>query len=302
MILAQDITKQYHGHEALRKFSAEFKSGEVTGLLGPNGAGKTTFIRTLNQIIKADSGEIEINGKPLSSKHIESIGYLPEERGLYKKMRVLKQIVYFGRLKGLTKAVATENAVKWLEKFELKEWANSRILELSKGMAQKVQFIITVIHDPDILILDEPFSGFDPINTNLIKKEIQNFKDEGKTVVLSTHNMQSVEEICDSVVLLNRGRKILDGPVQTVRETYRPHIYKVAFTGSIIGFTNALWTDFELVDRKQIGDNRFTVYIKMLNDNDVNSLLTTVIPHVKIESVEEVLPGMDEIFIKAISS
>jgi len=302
LIVASDITKQYHGHLALKKFNAEFRAAEVTGLLGPNGAGKTTFIRILNQIIRSDSGWIDVDSKTLSPIHIKQIGYLPEERGLYKKMRVLDQIVYFGRLKGLDRSTAIQKAMEWLEKFELGEWKNKKVGQLSKGMAQKVQFIITVIHNPSILILDEPFSGFDPINTNLIKKEILAFKESGKAVILSTHNMQSVEEICDKVILLNKGKKILDGPVKKLREEFRPHIYKITFKGSIIGFTNALWAGYELIDRQQLGNEHFTVQIKMLNNNDVNSLLSTIIPHVKVEAVEEILPGMSDIFIKAVES
>ena len=300
-IQANNITKSYHGHEALKDFSAEFKSGRITGLLGPNGAGKTTFIRILNQIIGQDSGELLVDGKRVEQDFIDRIGYLPEERGLYKKMKVLKQVVYLAQIKGLSKEKATERANEWLDKLGLSEWKNKRVEQLSKGMAQKVQFISTVIHDPDVIILDEPFSGFDPINTNEIRNTILELKDAGKTIILSTHNMGSVEEICDDIILLNQGEKLLDGELKGVKQDFREEVYRVTFRGNIIGFTNALWAGYELIDREQLGNEHFSVRIKLIGNNTINDLLNTTIPHVKIEGVQEILPGMEDIFIKSVN-
>lgn len=299
-IVAENIHKYYNNHVALKSFSAEFKSGHITGLLGPNGAGKTSFIRILNQILKPDGGSLMFDGHQLSSKHIEQIGYLPEERGLYKKMKVLDQIVYLARLKGLDKSSAKAEALSWLDKLGLNDWKKARIESLSKGMAQKIQFICTVIHDPQILILDEPFSGFDPINTNLIKQEIFKQKEAGKTILLATHNMASVEEICEDVILLNKGTKIIDGSVKDIKQSFRPNIYEVEFKGNMIGFTNALWAGYELIDRTQLSNDHFSARIKLLNDNTLNNLLSTVLSHVQIQRVEELLPDMNEIFIKAV--
>lgn len=299
-ILAENIHKYYNNHVALKSFSAEFKSGHITGLLGPNGAGKTSFIRILNQILKPDGGSLKFDGEAINSAHTEKIGYLPEERGLYKKMKVIDQIVYLARLKGLDKSKAKSEALNWLEKLGLSDWQKARIETLSKGMAQKIQFICTVIHDPQILILDEPFSGFDPINTNLIKQEIFKQKEAGKTILLATHNMASVEEICDDVILLNKGTKIIDGTVKHIKTEYRPNIYELEFKGNIIGFTNALWAGYELLDRTQISKDHFSVRIKLLNDNTLNNLLSTVLNEVQVQRVEELLPDMNEIFIKAV--
>ena len=299
-LVADHITKIYNGHTAIRDVSLTLTPGRVTGLLGPNGAGKTTFIRILNRIISADSGSVQIDGHPLSAKHIAHIGYLPEERGLYKKMRVLSHILYLARLRGLDKHEATRSALDWLEKLGLAQWKQARIEQLSKGMAQKVQFISTIIHQPGILILDEPFSGFDPVNANLIKQEILALREAGTTIMLSTHNMNSVEEICDDIVLINEGRAMLSGKIDEVKAAHRAHIYEIEFKGNIIGFTNALWAGYELLDRKQLGNEHFSVRLKLLNENTLNQLLTTVIPHVQIERVQEVVPSMSDIFLQTI--
>jgi len=299
-ITANGIHKYYNNHVALKDFSARFETGKITGLLGPNGAGKTTFIRILNQILKADIGNLTIGDTPIHAKHVNSIGYLPEERGLYKQMKVLDQIVYLARLKGMTSKSARSSAEQWLSILGLSEWKNARTVSLSKGMAQKIQFIITVIHDPDILIFDEPFSGFDPINTNLIKAEILKLKADQKTIILATHNMASVEEICDNVIMLNRGKKMLDGSVKELKHSHRPNIYEIQFEGNMIGFTNALWAGYELIDKKQLSPNHFIAHIKLLNDNTLNTLLSTVLSHVKIERVSEILPDMNDIFISTI--
>ncbi len=299
-IEAQNIVKRYANHTALKDFSVVLESGKITGLLGPNGAGKTSFIRVLNQIIGADEGKILVDGNVLNKSHIPSFGYLPEERGLYSNMKVLTHIVYLARLKGLDKQTASQKAQDWLDKLDLSEWKNAKVRQLSKGMAQKIQFICTVIHDPEIIILDEPFSGFDPINAELIKQEILELKEAGKTIVLSTHNMNSVESICDNIILLNYGNKILDGSIKEVKESHRPNTYHIQFKGNVIGFTNALWAGYELIEREQLGNEHFVATIKLLNDNTINNLLDTVIPHVQIEGVNEVIPSMNDIFIQAI--
>jgi len=299
-IKAENISKNYNHHVALKDFSAEFLPGKITGLLGPNGAGKTTFIRILNQIIEADSGTVTIDSNKLKKAQLKKIGYLPEERGLYKKMKVAKHIRYLARLKGLDKTTAKEKTEFWLEKLQLKEWRNKRIEQLSKGMAQKVQFISTIIHEPELLILDEPFSGFDPINTFMIRKEILELKKAGKTIILSTHNMNSVEEICDHVILLNNGKTLLNDELKTIRKNFSTNSYKITFKGNIIAFTNALWAGYELVSQEKLDNEHHCVHLRMLNNNTVNNLLNTVLPHVKIQEIVEIKPGMEDVFIKAI--
>ena len=216
-----NVTKRYADHLALDNVSLSVPEGQIYGLLGPNGAGKTTLIRILNQITGPDMGKVLIDGEPLQPKHVERIGYLPEERGLYKKMKVGEQAIYLAQLKGISKPEATRRLKQWFEKFEIGDWWNKTVEELSKGMQQKVQFITTVIHEPDILIFDEPFSGFDPINANLLKESMLELRDKGATILLSTHNMNSVEELCDSISLINKGEKILEGKVSDIKEQHR---------------------------------------------------------------------------------
>ena len=216
-----NVTKRYAEHMALNNVSLSVPEGCIYGLLGPNGAGKTTLIRILNQITGPDTGKVLIDGQPLQPQHVERIGYLPEERGLYKKMKVGEQAIYLAQLKGISKTEATKRLKVWFDKFEIGDWWNKTVEELSKGMQQKVQFITTVIHEPDILIFDEPFSGFDPINANLLKKSILELRDKGATILLSTHNMNSVEELCDSISLINKGEKILEGKVEEIKEQHR---------------------------------------------------------------------------------
>ena len=216
-----NVTKRFADHVALNKVSLTVPEQSVYGLLGPNGAGKTTLIRILNQITGPDSGQVLIDGEPLQPKHVERIGYLPEERGLYKKRKVGEQAIYLAQLKGVSKAEATRRLKLWFDKFEIGAWWNKTVEELSKGMQQKVQFITTVIHEPDILIFDEPFSGFDPINANLLKESILELRDKGATILLSTHNMSSVEELCDSITLINKGERILEGKVAEIKACHR---------------------------------------------------------------------------------
>jgi len=215
-----NITKQYTGHRALDDVSIAVPRGCIYGLLGPNGAGKTSLIRIINQITKPDSGAVLFNGEPLGQKHIKHVGYLPEERGLYKKMKVGDQAVYFARLRGMSKAEAEKKLLQWFRKFEIDTWWNKKVEELSKGMQQKIQFIITIVHEPELLIFDEPFSGFDPINVDLLKKEILQLKEQGTTIIFSTHNMSSVEELCDYICLIDNGKNILSGEIHEVRNQY----------------------------------------------------------------------------------
>jgi ABC-2 type transport system ATP-binding protein len=297
----KSVSKWYVNYKALNNVSLQVPKGSIFGLLGPNGAGKTTLIRIINQITAPDEGEILFNGEALKQKHIAQIGYLPEERGLYSKMKVGEQALYLAQLKGMPKAEAMEKLKKWFIKFGIEEWWNKKIEELSKGMAQKIQFVVTVVHEPELLILDEPFSGFDPINTNLIKDEIMKLRDNGTTVIFSTHNMGSVEEICDRIALINKSEKILEGPVADIKEEHKPHIFKLTFKGNMIKFTNALWTGFELVDHKEIGENTFEAKVKIKENSTPNDLLGALIPNVEILSMNEIMPTMNEIFIQQVT-
>jgi len=301
VLKTENIVKRYRDHKALDKVSIHVQEQRIFGLLGPNGAGKTSLIRIINQITGPDEGRIHINGQPLERNHISLIGYLPEERGLYKKMKVGEQAVYLAQLKGMKTAVAKKKLREWFERFEMGTWWNKPIEDLSKGMAQKVQFITTVLHEPKLLILDEPFSGFDPINANLIKDEIMRLRDEGATIMLSTHNMGSVEEICDDIALINQGKVILDGTVNQVKKDFSKAEFDIHFEGHILGFTNALWTGFELLDKEVYEDKTCRARVRLLEDSTVNTLLSNVLPEVKIKGVTEVIPSMNDIFIAAVS-
>jgi ABC-2 type transport system ATP-binding protein len=298
---AKDVVKKYDKHTALDGVSINVKKNSIFGLLGPNGAGKTSLIRIINQITGPDSGELFFNGEKLQQHHIERIGYLPEERGLYKKMEVGEQALYLARLKGLSKHDATKRLKYWFEKFEITTWWNKKIEELSKGMQQKVQFIVTVLHEPELLILDEPFSGFDPINANLIKNEILELKQKGTSIIFSTHNMASVEELCDDIALINRSKKILEGSVKDIRKEHRTNTYKVEFIGNIISFTNAIWTGCELLEKHTEGNVNIAT-IKLLYDATPNQLLQAIMPHVMVNGLQEIIPSMNDIFISKVSN
>lgn len=302
MISIENISKYYERQTILDDISFQLADGEILGLLGPNGAGKTTLMRIVNRIATADKGHVTYNGEILKEKHLLEIGYLPEERGLYQSMTVEKHIIYLARLRGLSKVDAHYQLNHWLEKFEIQDWRKKRIEELSKGMAQKIQFICTVLHNPKVLILDEPFSGFDPINVELIRNELLELKGRGHSIILSTHNMNSVEEICDRAVLINKGQKLLEGKIQGLREQYDEGIFNITFKGNMLAFTTALWTGFEIIDKKDHAEDVFSVYIKMRHDNEVNDLLNAVIGQVKIISVEAVLPTMEKVFVKTINA
>ena len=293
------VYKSYASHVALHNLSIHVEKQSIFGLLGPNGAGKTTLIRIINQITGPDKGEVFFEKEKLAQKHISQIGYLPEERGLYKKMKVGEQAIYLAQLKGMSKKEATFKLRQWFEKFEITEWWDKKVEELSKGMAQKVQFITTVLHEPKLLILDEPFSGFDPINTNLIKKEILELRDKGSTIIFSTHNMESVEEICDDIALINKSRKILDGKVTDIKAAYKSNIFEIVFIGNMIAFTNALWTSFELLSNEN-KNGRIHVKVRANKPSEMNDLLRTIINDVQIVSVTEQTPSMNDIFIQKV--
>ncbi|MFT5820409.1 MAG: ABC-2 type transport system ATP-binding protein [Crocinitomix sp.] len=300
VLRVENIVKQYAGHTALDDISIGTKKGEIFGLLGPNGAGKTTLIRVINQIIGPDSGKVFLDGKPIHPEDVAKIGYLPEERGLYKKMKVYDQVMYFARLKGMGKFEAKRKIDHWFEKFEITSWYNRKVEELSKGMAQKIQFIITVLHEPKLLILDEPFSGFDPINAQLIRNEILELKKNGASILLSTHNMNSVEEICDSIALIDQSKLILNGKLADVKKEFKSNTYAIQFKGMTFGFANALFADFSLEKSEQIDEDRAVAYVKLLKGNSLNDLLKTVMPVVEIESINEVIPSMNDVFIQAV--
>ncbi len=296
----ENITKNYAAHTALDDVSMDIPEKSVFGLLGPNGAGKTSLIRIINQITAPDKGRIIFNGQMLEPKHTEMIGYMPEERGLYKKMEVGEQALYLAQLKGLSRQEATKRLKYWFEKFELQSWWKKKVEELSKGMQQKIQFIVTVIHEPKLLIMDEPFSGFDPINAILIRDEMLELKAKGSTIILSTHRMESVEALCTHIALINKSKKILDGSVKDIRKEFKSDTYEIVYEGLSIGFANALWAGYELHDSKE-EDGLMKARVKLLNGNTANDLLGSLLPHVKIHSFVEVIPSMEDIFIMKVS-
>ncbi len=293
MLKIEDLNKSYGAKQALTNLNLEVAKGVIFGLLGPNGAGKTTLIRIINQIIEADSGRILLNGEPLAPKHISQIGYLPEERGLYKKMKVWDQMLYFARLKGLSTIDAKAKINHWLDKLEMSTWRNKKIEELSKGMAQKVQFISTIIHNPPLLILDEPFSGFDPVNAEIIKNEILELKANGTTVILSTHRMESVELLCDQVAMINRSRKILDGSIKEVKTSFRPEVFSVTLD-QVIQTIPAEWA-YKIED----GSYHFTL---PLSGKSPNQLLHELMQYGQVAQFREVIPSMEQIFIHQVKS
>jgi ABC-2 type transport system ATP-binding protein len=301
LIRINNIYKSFSNHQALEDVSFSISKGVILGLLGPNGAGKTTLIRILNQIIFPDSGEILFNNKPLHRKHIEDIGYLPEERGLYKKMKVGEQAIYLARLKGLSEHEAIQRLKYWFKKFEIESWWNRKVEELSKGMQQKVQFIVTVIHQPGLLIFDEPFSGFDPINTEILKQEILTLKENGATIILSTHNMASVEEICDEIILLNRSKKILEGKLVDIKQHFKKHLFSIEFAGTSSDFLNSLPENYKILSQQE-NYNSISLTVQITPPSQPNDLLNFFIPNTQILSFQEVLPSMNEIFIETVTS
>ncbi|MGQ1787032.1 MULTISPECIES: ABC transporter ATP-binding protein [unclassified Saccharicrinis] len=299
LLEASGVVKKYANHLALDNIDIQIPKNQIFGLLGPNGAGKTTFIRIINRITMPDKGEILFNGLPLNPEDIYRIGYLPEERGLYKKMKVGEQAMYLARLKGMKKQDAFKKLKYWFEKFEIGAWWDKKVEELSKGMQQKVQFIVTVLHEPELLIFDEPFSGFDPINASILKHEILELKEKGSTIIFSTHNMSSVEELCDDICLINRSQSILKGNVDEVKQTFKNNEVMIEFTGDDNLFKSILNGNYE-IKSLQKSHGGFMAKIKMGEHEDTNHLISVLLPEFKIRSFQEILPSMDEVFIKAV--
>ncbi|MFA8449465.1 MAG: ABC transporter ATP-binding protein [Bacteroidales bacterium] len=297
---AKEVTKNYANHRALDKVSIDIPKHGIFGLLGPNGAGKTTLIRIINQITAPDSGHLTFDGEPLSQKHIARIGYLPEERGLYKKMKIGEQAIYLAELKGVKTSTAKKRLRYWFEKFEIQQWWNKKVEELSKGMAQKIQFITTIIHEPDLLIFDEPFSGFDPINVNLLKQEILNLRDKGTTIIFSTHNMGSVEELCDNIALINKSKKVLDGSVKKIKQDFKPNIYEIQL--SDVKRDIIFDPKFEVLNTDPLDDHTFLYKIRLPKGGSPNELIANTINHSTVLGLKEILPSMDEIFIQTVEN
>jgi ABC-2 type transport system ATP-binding protein len=293
-LLVKDVSKQYSQHKALDSVSISIPEKTIFGLLGPNGAGKTTLIRIINQIINADSGQILVFGEKLKPQHIEIIGYLPEERGLYKKMKVGDQLLYLAQLKGLSRKEALDRIKVWLEKFEIKDWWHKKVEDLSKGMAQKVQFISTVLHEPKLIILDEPFSGFDPVNAQLITEKILELKEKGSTIIFSTHRMETVESLCDHIALINKSKKILEGGKKQVKEQYRSNTFIVEHRGNDFNLPAGKYT---IKEQQQIEDNLYTTTLQAREGIKGNQVIRELIDLTEVYSFQEKLPTMADIFI-----
>jgi len=296
---ARNVNKVFADTKALTDVSISVNKQSIFGLLGPNGAGKTTLIRIINQITAPDSGEIFLEGRKMTRADIGQIGYLPEERGLYKKMKIGEQAIYLAQLKGMSRHDAIKNLKTWFEKFEIMTWWNKSIEELSKGMQQKVQFITTIVHQPRLLIFDEPFSGFDPINANLLKQEILFLRDSGATIIFSTHNMESVEELCDHIALINKSVKIVDGQTDEIRERYKSNIFEIKYKGSFNEVSNVLSNRFKILDH--IENSRINqITVEYLHGRSNNDIIQALIPVSEILSFKEKIPSMNDVFIKAV--
>lgn len=299
-IAIQEVSKRYADHLALDRICLDIPEHCIYGLLGPNGAGKTTLIRILNQITAPDSGEVRINGEKLSQKHIARIGYLPEERGLYKKMKVGEQAIYLAELKGIKKAEAQKRLKTWFEKFEISGWWDKKVEELSKGMQQKIQFITTIIHEPEILIFDEPFSGFDPINANLLKESILGLRDKGATILLSTHNMASVEELCDSITLINNGQSILQGRVGDIKRQHDTHQREIVVRcddfNKVMSVADT-YNNIKVEHTDQPDETKLTLF-----SESPNTLVSDLLGIGQLVSFKEVLPSMNDIFIREVQT
>lgn len=293
----KDVAKQYGSHTALNHVSMSVDQGTIYGLLGPNGAGKTTLIRIINQIIYPDSGEVCINGKPMTASDVNKIGYLPEERGLYKKMKVADHIIYLAQLKGMSRAEATSQMRIWLERFDLSQWANKKIEALSKGMAQKVQFIGTVIHRPQLLIFDEPFSGFDPVNAEILKREIVRLRDEGATIIFSTHNMGSVEAVCQNISLINHAEVVLEGEVNAIRNKYKKNIYSVLTLDGPLPIDHSLYT----IGHMAVNCGNHESTIRLRPGVTIREVIAKLNAECNLGGFSEQLPSMHEIFIETVT-
>lgn len=298
--VAQHIIKNYASHRALDDVSIDIPEGAIYGLLGPNGAGKTSLIRIINQITGPDSGELFFKGRKLEPADTNRIGYLPEERGLYKKMKVGEQAVYLARLKGVSKHDAVQQLKAWFEKFGIEEWWDRKVEELSKGMAQKVQFITTVLHEPEMLIFDEPFSGFDPINVELLKREILELRKKGTTIIFSTHNMASVEEICSHIALINKSKKIIEGPINQIRNKYANNTYQlICKYQPEFNPQEAIGDEYEVLSEK-VEDGQHEIILQRLEVCPTNTLLRRLLNKTDIISYQKIIPGMNDIFIKLV--
>jgi ABC-2 type transport system ATP-binding protein len=298
------VSKHYGNFTALNNVSMNIREGSIFGLLGPNGAGKTTLIRVINQITYPDSGKVLFNNSPLELKHIRDIGYLPEERGLYPKMKIGDQAVYLAQLKGLDSSTAKSELNKWFEKFQINDWWDKKVTELSKGMAQKIQFIVTVLHKPKLIIFDEPFSGFDPINANLIKDEILQLRENGATIIFSTHRMESVEELCEDIALINKSNKILDGKLDDIKKKFKSNIFEVGVDSTNPDLLNKeLETKYELTrpSFKTIGDN-LKLNVKLKDNQNSEDLLKILNQNSRVIHFKEVIPSANDIFINSIEN
>ncbi|MCL6272683.1 ATP-binding cassette domain-containing protein [Muricauda sp. 2012CJ35-5] len=304
ILVAKNVSKTYGDHKALSNISLEIPENCIYGLLGPNGAGKTTFIRIINQITYPDTGTVLFNGKPLSPEHIALIGYLPEERGLYKSMRVGDQALYLAQLKGLSRSEAKKRLKYWFDKLEIGDWWGKKIQELSKGMAQKIQFIVTILHEPKLLIFDEPFSGFDPINANIIKDEILQLKEKGTSIIFSTHRMESVEELCEYIALIHKSEKILDGKLSDIKKSYKNNIFNV---GVEVSEESGSFLD-TIQERYQVLTSNFDAQERQLDisvqlaDNETSVILSELSQMAKINRFEETIPSANDIFIQTVNN
>lgn len=299
LFAAENVDKVFGSTRALTQVSISVKKQSIFGLLGPNGAGKTTLIRIINQITAPDEGQLFFEGRKMHQADVAYIGYLPEERGLYKKMKVGEQAIYLARLKGLSRQEAVNNLKQWFERLEMKGWWNKKVEELSKGMQQKVQFVTTVVHKPKLLIFDEPFSGFDPINANLLKREILRMRDEGATIIFSTHNMGSVEELCDHIALINKSRKIEDGPTNEIRQKYKSNVFEIKYRGNFDAVNKTLGNQFKIIEHEE-HENENRLRVHYLNGGSNNEIIQTILPVAEILAFEEIIPGMNDVFIKAV--
>ena len=298
----EHLSKSFTGHKALDDVSMDIPRGSVYGLLGPNGAGKTTAIRIINRITAPDSGRVLLDGRPVTDDDVRRIGYLPEERGLYKKMKVGEQAVFFARLKGMSRSDARKQLKMWFEKFGIESWWDRKVEELSKGMAQKVQFIITVLHRPSLLIFDEPFSGFDPVNAELLKNEILTLRDKGATVIFSTHNMSSVEQICDHITLINKSRNILSGPVEEIRRRHGNNIFRIEFEGGSNPLESIPADRYEILETAEPSPERHSIKLRIADSADIRPIVSAVNETVDLRSFEELIPSMNDIFIRAVKN
>ena len=301
ILTVEHVTKRYAGHTALDDVSLSIPKGSVYGLLGPNGAGKTTLIRIINRITAPDTGRVLLGGREIAPEDVRRIGYLPEERGLYKKMKVGDQAVFFTRLKGLSRRDAVARLKKWFVTSGIEDWWDKKIEELSKGMAQKVQFIVTVLHEPELLIFDEPFSGFDPINANLLKEEILALRDKGATVIFSTHNMSSVEEICDHITLINKSKNILSGRVDEIRRRHGANIFEVAYRGEEADLRRAVEGRCEILEGAAEESVYRTLKLHVEHDEEVRQVIDAANRAVELRSFREIIPSMNDIFIRAVN-